>query len=852
MNEPQSPCDERDVDWSLTTWEGARREQMRRWAALPLERAIMALEEMESLSQNLQDAPSGVSVARESVAIYSRDTTCNNLELTGCTPEPLMAYLKALGVLRLVGEQKDSEARGWWKNDVFWLRTSLDRDALVKFFLEEYRPTPILSPWNGDGGFLSETGTSIEAISHFRESADGRLVSIKKAIQAVDGIPLMREFHEQRDRAKELEKKKKAKTINIGESEELRVVNARVKEIKQTVVASIRNGFPEESLQWLDSCVTLNLEGFSASPLLGSGGLDGKLDFGTNFLVNIRFVFADLVKHKPKIYHSLFGDSVDLEKSSIGQFSPGQIGAPNSTQGFEGVSLINPWDYILMLEGALLLTGAAVRRFDISESGRATFPFTVRPVAAGYSSRAPKDAAESRGELWLPLWNRPSKSAELRLLFGEARAEVPGRPARTGTDFARAVTGLGVDRGITGFSRFAFLKRSGKMFLGAPLGKFEVAERFGVDLLREIDPWLNVFRRASGDKFAPPRFGVALRRIDSVVFEFCKHGGTMLFQEIVVALGASERVLANSERFRQKKRIRPLADLSEDWITAADDGSMEFAVALALASIHDTEGRIGPFRANLEPVDWGKRCRAWAEKDRAVVWNATDLTTNMLGVLQRRMMDSARAGCTNLPLTSRISVPLETVSAFLGGELDDERIENLVWGLMLIKGGGVRTKSRSEMKSGSVPRPYALLKLLFLPRSLVVVRGADGEPSVRFQRDFEQGGISIRPESSIFQLLRGGRLGEACAIAMRRLRASGLSPMPGPIRGRRVRDDDWRELDGMTAASIDPIRLAAALLIPISDVAVSKLARLIIRGDEVEQDRVESVVGTKPLGGTLT
>ncbi len=34
-----------------------------------------------------------------------------------------MAYLKALGILRLVGEQKDPNARGWWENDVFWLRS---------------------------------------------------------------------------------------------------------------------------------------------------------------------------------------------------------------------------------------------------------------------------------------------------------------------------------------------------------------------------------------------------------------------------------------------------------------------------------------------------------------------------------------------------------------------------------------------------------------------------------------------------------------------------------------------------------------------------------------------------------
>lgn len=58
MNDFDIPCDDRDVDWSLTTWEGARREQKRRWAALPLEQAIMALEEMETLARELQAAPS--------------------------------------------------------------------------------------------------------------------------------------------------------------------------------------------------------------------------------------------------------------------------------------------------------------------------------------------------------------------------------------------------------------------------------------------------------------------------------------------------------------------------------------------------------------------------------------------------------------------------------------------------------------------------------------------------------------------------------------------------------------------------------------------------------------------------
>ncbi len=53
MSDPQP-----DIDWALTTWEGARREQLRRWAALPLENMVAALEEMQSLATQFSVAPS--------------------------------------------------------------------------------------------------------------------------------------------------------------------------------------------------------------------------------------------------------------------------------------------------------------------------------------------------------------------------------------------------------------------------------------------------------------------------------------------------------------------------------------------------------------------------------------------------------------------------------------------------------------------------------------------------------------------------------------------------------------------------------------------------------------------------
>lgn len=43
-------------DWTVTTWEGSRREQLRRWAQLTLEEIILAQEEMADLSEQWANA----------------------------------------------------------------------------------------------------------------------------------------------------------------------------------------------------------------------------------------------------------------------------------------------------------------------------------------------------------------------------------------------------------------------------------------------------------------------------------------------------------------------------------------------------------------------------------------------------------------------------------------------------------------------------------------------------------------------------------------------------------------------------------------------------------------------------
>jgi hypothetical protein len=55
MSKDENRADE--IDWSLTTWEGARREQARRWARMPLAELILALEEMQVLAEQLSHRP---------------------------------------------------------------------------------------------------------------------------------------------------------------------------------------------------------------------------------------------------------------------------------------------------------------------------------------------------------------------------------------------------------------------------------------------------------------------------------------------------------------------------------------------------------------------------------------------------------------------------------------------------------------------------------------------------------------------------------------------------------------------------------------------------------------------------
>ncbi|MYB39816.1 type I-U CRISPR-associated protein Csx17, partial [Candidatus Saccharibacteria bacterium] len=243
----------------------------------------------------------------------------HSLKLPGCTPEPLMAYLKALGIFRLVAEQKDPKSRACWQDDTFVLHSSLNREALLGFFLEEYRPTPIVSPWNGGSGFYSDGSRAAkEAVDSIRAEGPNRLEEYRQAIEASQKVLDYMGF----------DKKPSDRE-------------------KPSLLAECRNWLPDAAVSWLDAVYVLTGADSELQPLLGSGGNDGNLDFSSNFMKNLRPVLSGLElgkkpskrvdyeeRRKGWLDSALFDDShASLVKSAIGQFNPGRVGGPNATAG---------------------------------------------------------------------------------------------------------------------------------------------------------------------------------------------------------------------------------------------------------------------------------------------------------------------------------------------------------------------------------------------------------------------------------------------------------------------------------------------------------------------------------------
>jgi CRISPR-associated protein Csx17 len=472
---------------------------------------------------------------------------------------------------------------------------------------------------------------------------------------------------------------------------------------------------------------------------------------------------------------------------------------------------INPWDFVLMIEGALLFAAAVVRRDADGTGGVMGYPFTVRAVGAGSGSLGESDATSARGELWMLLWPQPSTYAELRALMTEGRVALGKKPARDALDFARAIQHLGGYRGIESFQRFGLLMRSGNAYLATALSRVEVSDHARSRWLDDLDRnhWLDRFRQfARGDNTAS-RFRMLSRRLEDKLFALSTRDPSKAeAQSLLALLGRIQLALSNSLKAREA--LRPIPGLSEHWVAAAADGTPAFRIARALAGLRSAGEEPLPLHAQLFPVQ--RQSNRWmtpeaGEKVRIHTGQRGRLIETLRLLLEHRLWLAEKLEMQDKPLESAAGVSLEDITAFLRHDAMDERIAMLLPGLSLCN---IPHDVERSAGAGAVPAAFALLKLNLTPDH--VLRSLDLLP--------EHIRLPV-PAGMLAQLAAGNHGNWAVKTTWRRLRASGLAPV--------LTLDSLPEKD-----SISPLRASAALLIPLRHDATAALARDVLEHAQSE------------------
>ncbi len=664
------------------------------------------------------------------------------------------------------------------------------------FFLNDYQPSPVIAPWNGGSGFYDKDNQ--DSLSALLGGAAARLKTYRDTIGTAQKILQRHGLTQKPD-----------------------------SEAKARLLQTCRNELPEPALDWLDAVFVLGHEGPKYPPLLGTGGNDGRLEFTNNFMQRIVEVM-DPVSGRPTkpseiwLRTALFGTpSVQSTvKAPVGQFFPGAAGGANGTSGFDAPSAVNPWDFILMMEGALLFATATVKHLETTGGGTLVYPFCVNQAAVGYASAASADE-EARCEMWMPLWERPVSLPELRSIFGEGRAQVGGRPARNGIDFARAAVTLGVERGIAAFQRYGFQLRNGLAYFATPLDRVTVRRNIRVDLLADVDHWLDWLRQKAGRNAkpaAPASVSSAINHVERCILDLCRDDAPERLQSFLVALGRAERALGRSFKWTTSDAVnlRPLRGLGPTWLSKADNQSVEFRLAASLAGLRASLGRSSLWiRQHLEPVDMGAGdggCWVrWSEAPgNDVVWNDGDLVGALNSILTRRILRVSKSGIRGWPDWSPRTASLDDITRFIEGRVNDGLLGDLVLALSLLDW---ETIAREEETAGrqqtervvpddvadrrAVPSSlYALLRLCFR-------RATRDDP-----------GISLIP--AIHRRAAQGNGTAAAELAARCLLGSGHAPL---VRSIPVEGDLAR-------------RTAAALLFPISTRDFSFLESAILNQTE--------------------
>jgi CRISPR-associated protein Csx17 len=248
---------------------------------------------------------------------------------------------------------------------------------------------------------------------------------------------------------------------------------------------------------------------------------------------------------------------------------------------------------------------------------------------------------------------------------------------------------------------------------------------------------------------------------------------------VLIALADIEDVMASGAGFG----AGPIPPLQPRWIEAANDGTSELhlAVALGLAvEIYKENGRtqIDPVRRHAIPFDNGRfntaseGLKSRLVRDSEVVMTGRDPAGDCIALVTRRLIESTQSGSRRLPLeaTFRADAHPSDLARLIAGGVDLDRTLRLARAFMAIdakKWVDHRHALPLPEKPDRDQRPddgWIAIRLALLPWTL---EKAKPDADVSFPG----------ADPAIFRLLESGdgNAPRAVELAVRRLRAKGIA-----------------------------------------------------------------------------
>jgi CRISPR-associated protein Csx17 len=652
--------------------------------------------------------------------------------LPGITPSTLANYLCGLGLIHAIARCTDPDVRAAWSPGGLSVTTEID--DLAAWLDSEFLPAPIVSPWNGGSGFGPKDKKSKDVLDQILAVPAARLVPLNRAIRIAHVVAQDQRQHGW---------------------------------VKQRTVQELRNRCPEELLGWLDAAIILQQQGAQFPPLLGTGGNDGRLDFSTNYHQRLVDVLPELGASAEESHgwadDLLYGTAkTKLGRGSIGQFDPAAAGGPNSSPFGAASTQLNPWQYVLLLEGATYFASGLARRLGTNQS-RAAMPFTVYASPDGPTPGTSEEV--SRGEIWCPLWRRPLAAPEIAQLFSESRASWQGQQATQASQMYAAARSYGVARGIDQFLRFGLHRRNGLAFSAVLLDTVGVHEDSEIKLLAEPEQIMAPYGRLSSAPIVRAR-----RRFDRELLLYARdprqadHLQNMLAEQTLADLGVLRS--ANAREGLSRRRPLPKAVEYIDHLHRQSKNPAALRIGASLASVAiisqaDTRHKFWQLRDVIigqTPVRTGQ---TW-EAPPISSFSRARFVSTLAEVVRWRahhVANPVHAGVVKgfLPTDRGIRAPWQDVHAWVMGLLDDDEVFGAFLACLALDWYGVKRGHFGTPPAAAVaPAPDLAILQLFSARSVKPADAAGGSTGTDPNDVLTDGGATAKsdqPRSGIHGLL---------------------------------------------------------------------------------------------------